>query len=85
MALQEGLLAPVDGPGRAYALLGDAAKAKAAYQDFLTLSKRAAAGLPILVRAKAEYSKLHSLSRNSTADTCRLPASQAFASTPVLA
>jgi eukaryotic-like serine/threonine-protein kinase len=45
--------------GRAYALSGDAAKAKAAYQDFLTLWKDADPDIPILKEAKAEYAKLN--------------------------
>ena len=44
---------------RAYAMQGDTAKAKAAYQDFLTLWKDADPGIPILIAAKAEYAKLH--------------------------
>jgi serine/threonine protein kinase/tetratricopeptide (TPR) repeat protein len=44
--------------GRAYAISGDTAKAKAAYQDFLTLWKDADPGIPILTEAKAEYAKL---------------------------
>ena len=44
--------------GRAYAMAGDAAKAKAAYQDFLTLWKDADPDIPILKQAKAEYAKL---------------------------
>jgi eukaryotic-like serine/threonine-protein kinase len=44
--------------GRAYTMLGDAAKAKAAYQDFLTLWKDADPDIPILKQAKAEYAKL---------------------------
>jgi eukaryotic-like serine/threonine-protein kinase len=44
--------------GRAYALQGDTAKAKTAYQDFLTLWKDADPDIPILKRAKAEYAKL---------------------------
>jgi serine/threonine protein kinase/Tfp pilus assembly protein PilF len=43
---------------RAYALQGDTAKAKAAYQDFLTLWKDADPDLPVLVAARAEYAKL---------------------------
>jgi tetratricopeptide (TPR) repeat protein len=43
---------------RAYVLSGDAAKAKAAYQDFLTLWKDADPDIPILKQAKAEYAKL---------------------------
>jgi hypothetical protein len=37
---------------------GDTAKARAAYQDFLTLWKDAYPDIPILKRAKAEYAKL---------------------------
>jgi tetratricopeptide (TPR) repeat protein len=44
--------------GRAYAMAGDSAKAKAAYQDFLTLWKDADPDIPILNEAKAEYAKL---------------------------
>jgi hypothetical protein len=44
--------------GRAYALQGDTAKARAAYQGFLTLWKDADPDIPILKQAKAEYSKL---------------------------
>jgi eukaryotic-like serine/threonine-protein kinase len=44
--------------GRAYALQGDSAKARAAYQDFLTLWKDADANIPVLITAKAEYAKL---------------------------
>ncbi len=43
---------------RAYVLSGDTAKAKAAYQDFLTLWKDADTDIPILKEAKAEYAKL---------------------------
>jgi serine/threonine protein kinase/Tfp pilus assembly protein PilF len=43
---------------RSYALLGDKAKAKTAYHDFLTLWKDADADIPILKQAKAEYAKL---------------------------
>jgi tetratricopeptide (TPR) repeat protein/predicted Ser/Thr protein kinase len=43
---------------RAYAMQGDTAKAKAAYQDFLTLWKDADPDIPILTQAKAEYAKL---------------------------
>ena len=43
---------------RAYVLSGDTAKAKAAYQDFLTLWKGADPDVPILKEAKAEYAKL---------------------------
>ena len=44
--------------GRAYAMQGDTAKAKAAYQEFLTLWKDADPDIPILKEAKAEYAKL---------------------------
>jgi predicted Zn-dependent protease len=46
------------GLARAYALQGDSAKAKAAYQDFLTLWKDADPDIPILKQAKAEYGNL---------------------------
>ena len=44
--------------GRAYAMAGNCAKAKAAYQDFLNLWKDADPDIPILQQAKAEYAKL---------------------------
>ena len=44
--------------GRAYAMNSDTAKAKSAYQDFLTLWKDADPDIPILKEAKAEYAKL---------------------------
>ena len=44
--------------GRAYAMGGDATRARAAYQDFLTLWKDADSDIPILKTAKAEYAKL---------------------------
>jgi tetratricopeptide (TPR) repeat protein len=44
--------------GRAYAMQGDTAKSRAAYQDFLTLWKDADPDIPILKQAKAEYAKL---------------------------
>jgi hypothetical protein len=44
--------------GRAYALSGDNAKAKTAYQDFFALWKSADPDVPILQQAKAEYAKL---------------------------
>jgi Tfp pilus assembly protein PilF len=46
------------GLARAYAMQGDTAKAKAAYQDFLLLWKDADPDIPILNQAKAEYAKL---------------------------
>jgi eukaryotic-like serine/threonine-protein kinase len=44
--------------GRAYAMQGDTAKARSAYNDFLTLWKDADPDIPILKQAKAEYAKL---------------------------
>jgi len=44
--------------GRAYAMAGDAPKARAAYQDFFAVWKDADPGIPILKQAKAEYAKL---------------------------
>jgi eukaryotic-like serine/threonine-protein kinase len=44
--------------GRAYALQEDVVKARAAYQDFLTLWKDADPDIPVLKQAKAEYAKL---------------------------
>jgi tetratricopeptide (TPR) repeat protein len=46
------------GLARAYAVQGDTAKAKTAYQDFLTLWKDADPDIPVLIAAKAEYAKL---------------------------
>jgi eukaryotic-like serine/threonine-protein kinase len=46
------------GLARAYVLRGDTAKARAAYQDFLTLWKDADTDIPVLTQAKAEYAKL---------------------------
>jgi eukaryotic-like serine/threonine-protein kinase len=46
------------GLARAYAMQGNTAKAKSAYQDFLTLWKDADPDVPILKQAKAEYAKL---------------------------
>jgi hypothetical protein len=61
----QGLAAPFSivalahlGLARAYAMQGDIAKAKAAYQDFLTLWKDADPDIPVLKKAKAEYAKL---------------------------
>ncbi len=45
--------------GRAYAMQGDTAKAKAAYLDFLALWKDADPDIPNLSAAKSEYAKLH--------------------------
>jgi predicted Zn-dependent protease len=47
------------GLARAYALQGDTAKARTAYNDFFTLWKEADPDIPILKEAKAEYAKLH--------------------------
>jgi len=44
--------------GRAYALAGDAAKARTSYQDFFALWKDADPNIPILIAAKSEYAKL---------------------------
>jgi predicted Zn-dependent protease len=52
-----GALARLD-LSRAYAMAGDTAKAKAAYQDFFALWKEADPDIPILKQAKAEYAKL---------------------------
>jgi hypothetical protein len=46
------------GLGRAYALAGDSVKARAAYQDFLTLWKDADPDIPIFTQAKTEYARL---------------------------
>jgi predicted Zn-dependent protease len=50
------------GLARAYALQGDKAKARTAYQDFLGAWKNADADLPLLKQAQAEYAKLQSIS-----------------------
>jgi Tfp pilus assembly protein PilF len=47
------------GLARAYSLRGDNPKARAAYQEFLTLWKDADSDIPIVKVAKAEYAKLH--------------------------
>jgi eukaryotic-like serine/threonine-protein kinase len=46
------------GLARGYTMRGDTAKAKAAYQDFLTLWKDADSDIPILIAAKSEYAKM---------------------------
>jgi serine/threonine protein kinase/tetratricopeptide (TPR) repeat protein len=46
------------GLAHAFAIQGDTAKAKSAYQDFLTLWKDADPDIPILIATKAEYVKL---------------------------
>jgi hypothetical protein len=43
---------------RVYALSGEPAKAKTAYQDFFALWRDADPDIPILKEAKAEYAKL---------------------------
>ena len=44
--------------GRAFAMSGDLAKSKTAYQDFLALWKDADPDIPILTQAQAEYATL---------------------------
>jgi eukaryotic-like serine/threonine-protein kinase len=44
--------------GRAYASSGESIKAKAAYEDFLTLWKDADPEIPIFRQAKQEYAEL---------------------------
>ena len=46
------------GLARAYALSGDTAKSRTAYQDFFALWKDADPDIPILKEAKEEYAKL---------------------------
>jgi eukaryotic-like serine/threonine-protein kinase len=46
------------GLGRAFALSGDSAKSRRAYQDFFALWKDADPDIPILKEAKAEYARL---------------------------
>jgi len=46
------------GLARSYAMQGETAKAKSAYQDVLALWKDADPDIPILIQAKAEYAKL---------------------------
>jgi hypothetical protein len=46
------------GLARAYALQDDTIKARAAYQDFLTLWKGADPDIPVLIAVKAEYAML---------------------------
>jgi predicted Zn-dependent protease len=46
------------GLARAYAMQSDTPKARAAYQDFLTLWKDADPDIPVLKQAKSEYAKL---------------------------
>ena len=47
------------GLAHAYAMKGDTTKARAGYEDFLTLWKDADPDIPILKAAEAEYAKLH--------------------------
>jgi tetratricopeptide (TPR) repeat protein len=47
------------GLARTYVLRDDTAKARIAYQDFLTLWKGADPDIPILKQAKSEYARLH--------------------------
>ena len=63
--------------GRAYAIQGDAAKAKAAYQDFLTLWKDADPDIPIVTAAKASTRSCSSSRWNcaSAIRTCGLQTS----------
>jgi tetratricopeptide (TPR) repeat protein len=46
------------GLARAYAMQGDAVKAKSVYRDFLTLWKEADPDVPLLKQSRAEYAKL---------------------------
>jgi serine/threonine protein kinase/tetratricopeptide (TPR) repeat protein len=46
------------GLGRAYALMGDTARAKSAYQDFFAVWKDADPDIPVLKEARTEYGKL---------------------------
>jgi len=46
------------GLGRAYALAGDKAKARSAYQNFLSLWKDADSDIPVFKQAKSEFSSL---------------------------
>jgi hypothetical protein len=55
------------GLGRAYTLVGDNAKARTAYQDFLALWKDADPDIPVPKQAKAEYAKLAKVGPTRTA------------------
>ena len=46
------------GLARAYVMAGNTAKARTAYQDFLTLWKDADPDIPVFKQAQAEYAKL---------------------------
>ena len=48
----------ISGLARAYVMNGEAAKARAAYENFLELWKHADADVPVLKQANAEYSRL---------------------------
>ena len=48
------------GLARAYALQDDSPRARAKYQDFLALWKDADPDVPVLMQAKAEYSRCNS-------------------------
>ena len=52
------------GLARAYALQGNTARARAAYQDFLAIRKDADHDIPILKEAKAEYARLRKSPRS---------------------
>jgi serine/threonine protein kinase/tetratricopeptide (TPR) repeat protein len=56
--LEPGWVLSQVGLARAYALQGDTAKARAAYQDFFALWKDADPDVPILQQARNEYAKL---------------------------
>ena len=60
------------GLARAFALEGDAAKSRAAYQAFLSLCKDGDPEVPILKQAKAEYAKMPGSTIKSFADRFRL-------------
>jgi tetratricopeptide (TPR) repeat protein len=51
------------GLGRAFALQGNVAKARAAYQDFFALWRDADSDIPILITAKSEYAMMGSRAR----------------------
>ena len=57
-ALQAGFVAPGFSPAGGLADSAELAKARAAYQDFLTLWKDADSGIPIFKQAQAEYARL---------------------------
>ncbi|MGB2890898.1 MAG: protein kinase [Candidatus Acidiferrales bacterium] len=59
VVVNEPIAAPARlGLARAYAVQGEAAKSRTAYQDFLALWKDADSDIPILIAAKSEYAKL---------------------------